>query len=248
MKAIILAAGRGSRMGELTERKPKCLTMLAGKSLLEWQIKALTSGGVTEIGIVTGYLADQIKVPGARYFYNGRWDHTNMVSSLQTADIWLQESPAIVTYSDIFYGAEPVNRLINATSDISLTYDPNWLSLWKKRFNDPLTDAETFQINKEGFLVEIGQKPNSLSEVEGQFMGLLHFKPNGWRQVQKVLQNLRSTEIECLDSTALLRHLIHSKRSIAAIPSLESWGEVDSEADLLAYQNLFREGAFPWMN
>ena len=248
MKAIILAAGRGSRMGKRTEREPKCLTMLAGKSLLEWQIKALTSGGVTEIGIVTGYLADQIKVPGARYFYNARWDHTNMVSSLQAADIWLQESPAIVTYSDIFYSAEPVKRLINATSDISLTYDPNWLSLWRKRFNDPLIDAETFQINSEGFLEEIGQKPDRLSEVEGQFMGLLHFKPNGWRQAKKVLQNLRTAEVESLDSTALLRLLIHNKHSIAAIPSLESWGEVDSEADLLVYQNLFREGAFPWMN
>ena len=63
-----------------------------------------------------------------------------------------------------------------------------------------------------------------------------------------MLQNLRTAEVESLDSTALLRLLIHNKHSIAAIPSLESWGEVDSEADLLVYQNLFREGAFPWMN
>ena len=46
MKGIILAAGRGSRMGVLTDERPKCLTVLAGRTLLEWQIEAMRKAGI----------------------------------------------------------------------------------------------------------------------------------------------------------------------------------------------------------
>ena len=55
MKTIILAAGRGSRMGNLTDEKPKCLLEVFGKPLIEHQIEALTKGGIEDIAIVTGY-------------------------------------------------------------------------------------------------------------------------------------------------------------------------------------------------
>mgnify|MGYP003993207777 FL=1 len=73
MKAIILAAGRGSRMGGLTEELPKCLVQLHGKTLLEWQIAALRRGGVEEIAIVTGYRRKQLAKYGLVEFYNERW-------------------------------------------------------------------------------------------------------------------------------------------------------------------------------
>ena len=55
MKAIILAAGRGSRMQNLTQKQPKCLVNLRGKALLDWQLEALRAAGISEIAIVTGY-------------------------------------------------------------------------------------------------------------------------------------------------------------------------------------------------
>ena len=61
MKAIILAAGRGSRMCQLTEEQPKCLTKLAGKSLLEWQQEALKATGIQEIVVVGGYRYEDLK-------------------------------------------------------------------------------------------------------------------------------------------------------------------------------------------
>ena len=55
MKAIILAAGRGSRMGAFTKDKHKCLLKVEGKRLIDWQIEALINCGLKDIGIVTGY-------------------------------------------------------------------------------------------------------------------------------------------------------------------------------------------------
>ena len=64
MKAVILAAGRGSRMGGRTEAKPKCLSVLAGKTLLDWQLEALRAAGIGDIGIVRGYLGETVARPG----------------------------------------------------------------------------------------------------------------------------------------------------------------------------------------
>ncbi len=76
MKAIILAAGRGSRMKSLTEERPKCLVELAGKALLDWQLEALREAGVSEIAIVTGYKRELLANRGLVEFYNPRWAET----------------------------------------------------------------------------------------------------------------------------------------------------------------------------
>src|SRR5690348_3567787 len=143
MKAIILAAGRGSRMNALTEDKPKCLVEFRGKPLIDWQIEALNKAGITEIGIVTGYRRELLISRQFVEFYNDRWANTNMVSSLECARKWLETEPCIVSYSDIFYDFPAVLSLIQADADLAVTYDPNWLLLWKQRFEDPLSDAET---------------------------------------------------------------------------------------------------------
>ena len=68
MRAVILAAGRGSRMGHLGDDRPKCLIELEGKPLIERQIAALRRGGVDEIEIVRGFRAEMIDFPGLCYF------------------------------------------------------------------------------------------------------------------------------------------------------------------------------------
>ena len=90
MRAVILAAGRGSRMGHLGDGQPKCLVKLKGKHLIERQIAALRRGGVDEIGVVRGYRAEMIDFPDLTYFTNKRWAETNMVMSLASATTWLR--------------------------------------------------------------------------------------------------------------------------------------------------------------
>src|SRR5580700_8119749 len=100
MRAVILAAGRGSRMGQFGDDRPKCLIELEGKPLIERQIAALRRGGADEIGVVRGYRAEMINVPGLSYFSNSRWAETNMVLSLAAAATWLRLGPVIVSYAD----------------------------------------------------------------------------------------------------------------------------------------------------
>jgi len=223
MKAIILAAGRGSRMKNLTDERPKCLVELRGKPLLDWQLAALREAGIDRIAIVTGYKRELLTDLGLVEFHNSRWAETNMVSSLACAQDWLQEEPCIVSYSDIFYSAQAVKSLMKCPAPLAVTYDPNWLAMWTQRFGDPLLDAETFRLKPDSTLAEIGNKPKSVEEVQGQYMGLLRFTPEGWAEVMHM--------------TGTLQRVIEGSRiAIAAITYELAWGEVDSAEDLIAYQ------------
>jgi L-glutamine-phosphate cytidylyltransferase len=239
MKAIILAAGRGSRMKNLTDDRPKCLVELRGKALLDWQLAALREAGVEQAAIVTGYRRELFADRGLTEFHNPRWAETNMVSSLACAQKWLQAETCIVSYSDIFYSAEAVRLLMESQAALAVTYDPNWLELWKQRFGDPLVDAETFRLNPDQTLAEIGKKPKSVEEVHGQYMGLLRFMPVGWAEILRSRDGLPLTECDRMDMTGTLQKVIEASRiPIAAIPYTGEWGEVDSVEDLATYNDL----------
>jgi choline kinase len=237
MKAIILAAGRGSRMKNMTDNRPKCMVELRGKPLLEWQLASLQEAGVGEVAIVTGYKRELLAGRVSMEFYNPRWAETNMVSSLACAHEWLQSEPCIVSYSDIFYEASAVGSLMKSQADLAVTYDPHWLKLWEKRFGDPLLDAETFRLKPDGTLIEIGNKPQSVDEVQGQYMGLLRFTPAGWDEVVRIRSGLNRTECDHMHMTGTLQKVIEAgKLQVAAVPYEKSWGEVDSVDDLRQYE------------
>jgi len=157
MKAIILAAGRGSRMNEGTANKPKCLMELGGQTLLDYGINSLVKAGFDkgDIGIVTGYKRELIKIDGVRYFHNENWSETNMFVSLTMAREWLTTEPCIMCYADICYNANAVRKLIVSSSDLAVTYFTGYWELWAARFENPLEDLETFKVDGNR-LVEIG--------------------------------------------------------------------------------------------
>ncbi len=87
-RAIILAAGSGSRLRPLTNDRPKCLLEVGGRSLIEHQFAALGRCGITDVAVVVGYRSDLIRrhlVDRARYIDNTRWQCTNSLYSLWLA-------------------------------------------------------------------------------------------------------------------------------------------------------------------
>ena len=242
MRGIILAAGRGSRLGTMTDDRPKCLVELAGRPLLDWQITALRAAGIGEIAAVRGWCGERLEGRVDTLFDNPRWAETNMVESLARAASWLQSGDCVVSYSDIFYPARAVGSLIDTQADIAIAYDPEWRALWSRRFADPLSDAETFHAAPDGRLLDIGRRPSSFAEIGGQYMGLLKFTPAGWASVVDFLSSLAPAERDRLDMTSLLRRLIEREVPITAVPVAGPWGEVDSASDLALYEAMLASG------
>ncbi len=238
MKAIILAAGRGSRMKSLTKSSPKCLLKVKNRPLLEYQLEAIRNAGITEIAIITGYKSKMLSSYHLHEFYNSRWQETNMVSSLECANDWLLDEPCIVSYSDIFYQTNAINSLMCSPHDITITYDPDWQELWEKRFSNPLDDAETFLFNDRNELVEIGKKTTNLNKIQGQYMGLIKFTPSGWFKVLQLRNKQPKAERDKSYLTDILQNLINHGEKIQVIPYKGTWGEVDSPWDLEVYDGM----------
>ena len=241
MKAIILSAGRGSRMGKLTDNSPKSLTKLFDKPLLEYQINALKSAGISEIGIITGYKSEALEPFIASHnliaFHNESFADSNMVYSMLCAREWLENSDFVVSYSDIFYDASGVRDLANLQCDAGILYATNWLAIWQERFpNNVLDDAESFRLDSENNLLEIGSKAKSIDEIQGQFMGLMKFSKEGFKSLCQMLQTL---DIKALDSTAMLQKFIESKQCVKCVAFSGVWGEVDSQSDIKIYEKMY---------
>jgi choline kinase len=165
-----------------------------------------------------------------------------MVASLACAEAWLADAPCLVSYADIFYPAETVRRLMRADAPLALAYDPDWLALWSGRFADPLSDAETFRLDGAR-VVEIGARPRSVDEVEGQYMGLLRFTPEAWSLAQRLRAELSAARRDRLDMTSLVAALIARGLDVVAVPTAPGWGEIDSQSDLAFYEARIASGA-----
>jgi choline kinase len=243
MRALILAAGRGSRMAHLGDERPKCLVELAGHPLLARQMAALKRGGCSQIGVVRGYRADMLERPDLHAFTNERWAETNMVASLSVAAQWLTSAPVIVSYADIFYRAALVRGLASAPGDLVIAYDRRWQELWSRRFADPLSDAETFRVDTGGRLLEIGGKTRTIADIQGQYMGLLKFTPAAWDAVERLRATLDPMVRDKLDMTGMLRRLLaEGSLPISTYGTDGQWGEADNPGDIELYQKMVAEG------
>ena len=80
MKALIIAAGKGKRLGSYTKNLPKCLLPVADKPIIDHQLAALSANGITDIAIVKGYLADTICRPEiGQSFINDDYENNNIL-------------------------------------------------------------------------------------------------------------------------------------------------------------------------
>jgi choline kinase len=239
MKAIILAAGRGSRLGNITAEQPKPMAILAGKPLIEWQISALKEAGIDDVSLVTGYQANAFDSYQLPTFTNNNWATSNMVSSLLCADSLLSENDTIVSYGDIVYRPSIIKKLEESSCTLGITYDRLWLDLWQQRFENPLDDAERFA-HQDGYLQAIGDKVSNLADINGQYMGLIKISPQSWRKIRRYLYSLPPNELQAKDMTSLLSELLNLGHSIATIAIDGGWVEVDNPSDISCYEKLLR--------
>lgn len=243
MKVIILAAGRGSRLGGRTKDRPKCMCELAGRTLLERCLDTLERAGVSrsDIGIVTGYRSGMFQEEGVAYFHNPEWERTNMFRSLTMAREWLERETCIVCYSDIVFAPEVIETLRESGAPLAVTSYNGYWDLWKLRMEDPLEDLETFRMDGDGSLLEIGLKPTAPSDIQGQFMGLLRFTPESWGWVEETIRRPLPKPVDKLDMTTLLQGMLERGYPIQTISTDWLWLECDSERDIEVYEREFGE-------
>jgi choline kinase len=237
-KAIILSAGQGSRLGHLTDDRPKCLIDFNGRTLLDWQLDALAANGVEEAVVVTGFRDDQIDAalarrgdrgPRVRTVYNPFYKVADNLGSLFVAKDEL-DGDLLVWNGDTLVSEELMARVVgNADRQgICVTIDR------KDGYDD---DDMKVVVAEDGGLQAIGKR---ISEgVNGESIGLLAFRGDGARRFRMAIEKaMRTTE----GTTIWYLRVIHQIAQEAAVWTFdiqgEEWGEVDFPEDVEAAQEL----------
>ena len=249
MKCIILAAGQGSRLFPYTKDQPKCMVPFKGIPIIDYLLHSVHKNPITDIGIVSGFQHTKLKQHvsekglNVSFFNNERYMMTNMVYSLFEAESFFTDD-LIISYSDIIYHPHVLRTLIESPDPISVIIDRNWLDLWKLRMANPLEDVETLQLNDQLHITDIGQKPSTLEEIQGQYIGLIKIKKSIMNDLSSFYHSLLSHRIlstkeavDKLDMTSFLRLIISHLSPINACICEGKWLEIDSVSDLKAYEN-----------
>lgn len=250
MKALILAAGRGSRLHPYTSDCPKCLAELGGMTLLERQLATLRAAEVDDIIIVSGYRGEMLEVSGTRRIENTRWETTNMVESLFSAEAEFGDD-LIVAYGDIGYEPRVLNALLQSPHEISVLVDRQWRAYWEARFDDPLSDAESLRMDLEDRITDIGNPVEDIEDVHAQYMGLMRFRHNGVKALKEARAGLGLIErpwmnarpVEKAFMTDMLMELILTGKDVHAIPVDGGWLEIDTVEDYEKTAAMFADGS-----
>lgn len=251
MKAIILAAGRGRRLGKYTESIPKCMLKVGEITIIEKQIAILRSVGIDEIIVVKGFAEEKINLGGVKYYVDREHCH-NMVYSLFCAEAEMY-GDIIISYGDILYEPQVVKKLLDAKgADVMVVADRLWKEFFGLRSADPYNDAESFRFDSDEFITNIGQSNPDPQDVQAQYIGLIKLTGNGITTIREKYTEakkkyagkiwLRGRTFENIYMTDLLQFLIDDGVDVKSVFIDKGWLEFDTVQDYEKIQSLIING------
>lgn len=252
LQAIILAAGPSSRLRPLTKNTPKTLLEIEGKSILQRILKCLRNRGINEVAIVRGYQKEQFTFPNITYFDNDNYDNNNILRSLFYAEEVMTEG-FIVSYCDILYSEEVVQKLINSPHDISLIIDTAWAKRYEGRTEHPTDEAELACV-EDGLVTRLSKFFNPDSAY-GEFIGLAKFSKKGAeilrRNYHRVRQNKwckfegrfhDATRVDYAYLTDMIQELIFRGYPVHSVDIQNKWVEIDTMQDYEYAKQMIKQG------
>lgn len=248
MKAIIVAAGRGRRLGQETDVIPKCMVRVAGKPILHHQLAALAAAGVDEVVIVRGYRGDRIAPPDGgppvRFVENPAWADNNILTSLFYAENEMS-SGFVFSYSDIVFAPDHARRVVASPGPIALIVDRRWRDAYQGRTEHPVSEAELARVAESAagpIVARVGKRLVAEAEATGEFSGLARFTAEGAAALAAVWRDaLARGRTAPFGAAATLNNAYLSdglnavaERGVALRPVLVDggWREIDTEQDL----------------
>lgn len=241
MKAIILAAGQGTRLKKYTKNLPKGMLMFMGKTIIERQIDILKSCGIDEIIIVKGFAGHQINYESVKYYTNEEYESTNMVMSLLAARAEFDDD-IIVSYSDILYDKEMLQGMIEAHADFTVAVDDNWKQYWQMRYGTYNFDTESLKIDSMDNIISLGEENPDINSIDARYVGLLKFSKRGIQNLVSLVDaelQLNSNKpwkssgkaVKQAYMTDLLQALLESGEEVKAVRFNGGWIEFDTNED-----------------
>ncbi|HKU24394.1 MAG TPA: phosphocholine cytidylyltransferase family protein [Candidatus Sulfotelmatobacter sp.] len=237
MKAVVLAAGQGTRIRSVHGEHPKCLIEVDGSTILDHQLEALSMAGINEVAIVVGYEKEQIisyvrtkSLVNQRiqFIENAAFAITNNIYSLWLALDWLRGDSFVVLNADVIFDSEILQSALRLYAPISMIVDPLWRD-------------ETMKVIIEEDRVTKMSKKISREEFNGTYIGITVFSKSIQNQLFREMRNLISSGHVNEFFNIAVQQLVN-KGIFVGFSSTEglAWAEIDDPVDLsFAQRNVF---------
>ncbi len=261
--AVILGAGQSQGLLPLTEKLPKPMLDIKGKTVLERQIEVLNACGIKDIAVVRGYKKEALNVPNVRYYDNDLYASTNEVESLFAAKKELGGS-FVFLYGDILFERSHLEKLLKSPADISVVVDRAWKDANSNgqapadsgrgapdlvKLDDPQESGYRFVGAEVPHKVAQIGRNLPLAEAQGEFIGMAMFTQKGARALTDVYGQLAESKgkvheaasLKDASFTDLLQEVIHRGSEVQAIDVYKGWLEIDTFDDYKRAWALIKE-------
>ena len=246
-KALVVAAGLGSRLKNHTENLPKCMLDFGGKTLLERQIQAYKDCGIENITVIRGYKKNKINYKKLNYVDNTDFENNNILNSIFYGEEVINGN-IVIAYSDILFESSVVKRLLESNHDISVVVDIDWRGYYVDRKDHPLSVAENVIFNSNNEVVKIGKIATAKEEVHGEFIGMMKLNNRGaeifkqnFHRVKKLFWNKpfqRAKIFQKAYLTDMIQELVDIGIKVHCVIIERGWKEIDTVED---YKKALRE-------
>lgn len=225
MQAIIMAAGKGSRLGALTKGKPKSFVEIKGKKLIEYNLQLLRKYHVDDIIIVTGYQTEEFEkltadMKNVRLVFNPFYEMTNVLGSFYMGMEALHDD-FIYLHADTLCEPAIFEKLVQPKADIVLPVE-------YRQWNE-----EAMKVRSEnGRIVQI-TKQMPVAEAEGEFIGMAAFKKEVAPSLkEKTKQLMKEKAFTDYFESAIQRLIDEEDFQIEAVSTDGAfWAEIDFTED-----------------
>ena len=256
-RAILIAAGRGKRLGPHTEAIPKGMVPVGDHPIIGWQWRALASAGIEDLVVIRGYHADVMtefishRLGAAatpprslQFFDNHEWATNNVLLSLACARAAL-DTATLILYSDIIFTPAVAQAAVASPHDIGLVIDRDFRSIYVGRTEHPLDEGEVADLSGDGQVHRVGKRALAPADAVGEFIGLVKLSANGALALRARI-DLRIREYAGRDQapyqrattfrngylTDVLQDLINAGTVVHPVLIDGQWREIDTPQDL----------------
>jgi phosphoenolpyruvate phosphomutase len=235
-RAVVLAASRGTELGELTKDRPKAMVDIKGQPLLGRIAETYRSVGIKDITTVRGYKKEAFTLTGLTYVDNDSFDSTQEVASLAKAAPSLTGS-TIISYGDVLFKKYIAQELMETEDDFVIAVDANWReSRNRGRVADFVVCSEPN--SKKSFLSRVTLKEfvsdGDRNDVTGEWMGFLKVSQKGAEVLRAVLEKAATdAKFNTMKMPDLLRLVQAAGHDVRVLYSTGHWLDVDSVEDVV---------------
>lgn len=246
MRAIIIGAGRGSRLNAMTDHQPKCYATVGGRRILDWTLEAFDGAGLADHVFIGGYQIDLIRsdYPALTFCHNADWQNNNILLSLFHAERHMEDG-FVCSYADILFRDSVVRDALEHPADIVLCVDTRWRDRYVGRSQHPEHDAEKAVVEGDRVLKIHRDIPSE--QAHGEYIGVARFSPRGARVLREHFHRVRARfagkpwrEAKVFEKAYLIllfQELIEQGEAVHMVPTHGDYMEIDTEEDYALANN-----------